>query len=262
MRRVELSAPARTFVVFATISLLLIGTDRIGLLSGVRSIFDSVLVPVERGAYQVSLAIRKPFEILRFWRTGVSRIADLERQVAELNVEVARVKQLEEENWAMRKLLDAPLSPSWSFVPAAVLGKQEHLSIGIGSDKGIEVGEAVIFEKVLLGVVFEVSSKRSRVRLLTNPESKISVYDSQTSADGLLVGEFGSQMIITQVLQKQDLRKDDLLITSGDIGAPRGLVVGKIEEVISDETDIHKRAIVKPFIDVSSLNTVFVVKES
>jgi rod shape-determining protein MreC len=260
MKKVEVSLAVRMFVLWLGLSLALFGLDLLGIFGGVRGMVEAVLVPVEQTVYGVSRALRSPIQTVRFWRTGVARIADLERQVAELTVDSARLASLEEENTAMRKLLDAPLPAKWSFIPASVVGRGEEISIGVGVREGVSTEDVVVWGDVILGIVSEVSQRQSKMRLLNDPESKIPVYLPSSGADGLLQGKFGSQMMLTQVLQSVKLYEDESVVTSGAFGPPRGLVVGRLSEVVSDETDVYQEALIEPIVDVSSLQTVFVVK--
>lgn len=261
MKRVEISSELRVFLVWAGISVALLGLDRLGLFGGVRNLTEGALIPVEQGVFRFSTLLRSPFEMLRFWRTGTARIADLERQVAELTVDAAKLAALKEENAAMRRLLDAPLPAQWSFLPAPIVGRGEEMSIGIGVRDGVEVGDEVISEEVLIGTVSQASQRQSSVRLLKDPASKVPVYLPASGADGLLEGRFGSQMVLTQVLQSAEIKQDEMVVSSGAFGAARGLVVGKVAKIISEENDVYKEALVEPLFDINWLQTVFVVKK-
>ncbi len=261
MKRFTVSAPVKMFVVWVGISAALMLVDGLGWLGFLRSGVERVLVPIEQVFYSASSAVRAPVESVRFWYIGSQRVADLERQVATLSVDAARVLQLEEENEAMRVMLGAPLPASWKFIPAPVIGTGEMFSIGAGEEQGVLVGDAVVWEETLLGVVTNVSGRKSSVRLLTDPETNISVYAPRTGAEGVVVGKFGSQAMVSQILQKKELEKGDVFLTSGAIGAPRGLVVGKVSEVISGESDLYKEAVLELPLDTGNLLTVFVAKE-
>lgn len=261
MKRLEISSALRMFLIWIGVSVALFGLDSLGIFRGVRGVTEMVLVPVERGVFGVSTVLRSPIQTMRFWRSGVARIADLERQVTELRVDAARLAALEEEKAAMRRLLGAPLPPQWSFIPAPLVGRGEEISIGVGVRDGVETGDVVVCADVLLGSVIETSQRQSRVRLLTDSGSKIPVYLPSSGADGLLEGRFGSQMVLTQVLQSANLYEGESLVTSGAFGPPRGLVVGKLSQILSDETDVYQEALVEPIVDLGSLETVFVVKE-
>jgi len=245
-------------LVFASILLFLV--DRSGWIREVRGGFERLLLPVEGAVYRTSQGLVTPLRLLRFARSGTARIADLERQVSELAVDAVRVWDLERENEAMRKLLGSPLPPQWIYVPAPIVGRGDELALGVGEVAGIAGGEAVVWQDMLFGTVATVSKRQSSVRLLTDPESRIPVFVPRSRVDGLVEGRFGSQVVLTQVLQSGDLIEDDLVVTSGESGIPRGLVVGKVGAVISDETDVYKELLVEPIVDIGLIDTVFVIK--
>ncbi|MCH7951165.1 rod shape-determining protein MreC [Patescibacteria group bacterium] len=261
MKQLEVSQPLRMFALWIAVSAALVGLDHAGWVRGMRGIAEAVLLPFERAVFQASDVVRSPFQTLRFWRSGTARIADLERQVAELTVDATRVMQLEEENAAMRKLLGAPLPPQWRFIPAPLVGRGEEIFLGVGTREGVLVGDVVVWGDVLVGTILQTSTRQSSVRLLTDPRSSLPVYLPSSGADGLLEGRFGSQMVLTQVLQSANLREDALVVTSGAFGPPRGLVVGKVREILTNETDVYQEAVVEPVVDFSYFITVFVVKE-
>lgn len=261
MKRFEISLPVRTYFVLVLASVILIVVDRLGWVGWVRGGIETALIPVEKSVYQVSLLFRSPIQTLRFWRTGAVRIADLERQVAELTVDATKIVALEEENEAMRRLLGAPLSPQWRFIPAPIIGREDRLLLGVGSKDGAQIGDSVVWDEVLVGMITEVTPRKSSVTLLNDSTSKIPVYIPLSGADGLLVGSFGSQMAMSEVLQSASITRGETVVTSGSFGPARGLIVGKTSEILSDETDVYQVILVEPILDLSQLQTLFVVKE-
>jgi rod shape-determining protein MreC len=262
MKRVEIPLVARNFFVWVLLCLLLITAEWLGWLGFIRNGVESFLVPLEGVVYSSSQVIRTPVEIVRFWRSGSSRIADLERQVVELTVDATKVRELKAENEAMRGLLGAPLPKNWKFAPGAVIGRGDNVALGVGFNSGVEKGDAVVWEDILIGTVESVSFRQSKLFLLSHPNSKISVYIPSTKAEGLLVGRFGSQIVITQVLQEEEINVEDVVVTNGAIGAPKGLIIGKVSEIISTQTDVFKEALVEPLVEVQDLHTAFVVVKS
>jgi len=257
----EVSSSLGFFLVLVLISICLFVIDSLGWVRAIRRGIENVLVPVEKAVYSASRLVGVPLEMVRFSRSGMARITDLERQLAQLSVDTVRVYELEKENEAMRKLLGVSLPPQWSYVPAAVIGKGEKLALGVGEIHGLRGGEAVVWQDIFLGTVASVSKRQSVVRLLVDPESRVSTFVPRSGIDGLLVGRFGSQMVFSQVLQAGDLREGDLVATLGESGIPRGLLVGKVGKILSDETDVYKEALVEPIVDIGKLDTVFVLKE-
>jgi len=260
MRRLVISAGLRSFIRLFLAAFLLMLAERQGWLDFAEDGIERLLVPAESRVYKFSHVVRAPYQTLRYWRNGAARIADLERQVAELAVEAAQVRLLQEENRAMRQLLGAPLPAEWKFIPAALLGAEENFSINAGRNQGVKAGDAVVWKNLLLGQVVEVSARMSRVRPLSSSASKVVVFLPASGAKGILQGEFGSQIYLTEVLQSEEVKEGDLVLTKGDGSFPRGLVAGKVLRLVSQESDIYKRALLDPLVDPGDLDVVFVVK--
>ena len=60
------------------------------------------------------------------------------------------------------------------------------------------------------------------------------------------------------VPREDELEVGDLVVTMGEV-FPKNLLVGKVQEVFKSGTDAFQRASLEPFLDIRSLETVFVV---
>lgn len=249
------------FLLFVFLSLLLILGDNLKIFNFIDNSLQKLLIPIEKNVHDLSLILKRPFSALLYLRGGAQKIADLERQVSELSVNSVLVGELVKENEAMRKLLGAPLPAKWKYIPASVLGRGGTVTLSQGTDSGIEAGDAVVAEDMLVGVVKETSKDISRVNLLTNPEIKISAYIEKSGATGIVGGRFGSQIVMTQVLQSKNIDLGELVVSSGEFGAPRGLVIGKVAKILSEKSDVYQELLVDPLFDFQENSVVFVVKE-
>jgi len=123
----------RRFLVFLTLSLLLLGFDSLGLTKGFRSWIERQSNPLKRKTYKSIGNWQLAIGNWRFSHQELNqlrkRTKDLERKIAELKMEN---QQLRVDNQAMRKLLGAPLPMEWKFLPAHVLGKTRYLVIDQG----------------------------------------------------------------------------------------------------------------------------------
>ena len=177
------------------------------------------------------------------------------------------------ENSQLRKKLletEAQLQQQNSLNPqefdltsARPIGINRFLLIDKGTDDGLAVNQAVIYKDNYLGKIVEVSSKKSKVLLSSDPDSKISSYAANEvgKAKGILTGQFGSELLLDKILHQEQIKKDDLVYTEGtEEEIPRGLVIGKVEEVIVKDTDVFKQAKVLPVFDIRNLDVVFVVR--
>lgn len=181
-----------------------------------------------------------------------------------LSAEAARLNQ---ENERLRDLLGAPLSPRWQFIPADVVSLDgNNLTLHAGSLSGIKAGKTVfaylhedINNGVVLGQVTTVSQWQSQVGLLYSPEILVKAV-TLSGAKGVVQGD--SQNIwLNDVLQKSRLLPGEIVTTVGGDGWLPGLVLGRINEVLKEDTAVFQRAKLSPVIDPRSLVNVFVVSD-
>jgi rod shape-determining protein MreC len=137
------------------------------------------------------------------------------------------------------------------------------LILDVGTKDGIKVGDAVVYQNNLVGKVTQVSGNLSNVILLTNSSSQF-IAETQRKAQGIIKGQGSGKVILDNVVLSDELKKDDLVLTKGDIGAqnagfPPDLTVGKIISVSKNPSDLFQKAEVQPLISLSNLEKVFVV---
>ncbi len=100
--------------------------------------------------------------------------------------------------------------------------------IGAGRADGVATGYPVVNVYGLIGRTVEVGQDSSRVILLTDFNSRISVMADRSNARGLLVGDNSEFPRLEYVGRDPDLRDGDRIVTSGDDNVmPRGLPVGR-----------------------------------
>lgn len=250
----------QTFLALFFISFLLGFLDSRKALEGPKSVGQAVVAPVKYALYSAKLGAQEAFSFLTFWKSGEARIRHLELRVAELAGADARVKALEEENRLLRQQLGAPVKSVSKLLPATVLGVNRYLEIAIGSNEGVKEGMAVIYENNLLGKVVKVSPRISYVQVLSDPQSKVPV--KVGSSRGIVIGQFNSAIILDRVVQTENLSGVNYIFTSGeDKVFPPDLVVGRVGEILSKETDLFQTARVVPLVNPGNLKIVFVVAE-
>lgn len=184
---------------------------------------------------------------------------EIEKLKRENEVFKNKINSLTAENESFRKLLQAPLPSSWEFIPASVIGFSRYLSIDKGEEDGVKIGNVVISENILVGKVISVTPKTAKVILPQDPQIKIPVR-TENGSRGEVSGQFGTKIVLENVLQKESLEEGERIITSGE-EYPAGLLLGKVTKVIFDEREPYKKAELTPLLDYDKLTTVFVKKD-
>lgn len=254
------SLEVRTFLALFLLTLLIYLFDGQGLLNLPKSALQFITNPIQYSLYSTKKGAEETFSFLTFWKSGESRIKNLEQRNLELASLEPQVAILKNENADLRAQLGVKMLADKQLLPATVLGLGRYLEISVGSNDGVREGQSVVYIDNLVGQVVRVTPKASFVQLPIDPQAKIPV--KVNKASGLILGQFNSSMILDRIAQTDNISEKDLVVTSGEGGnfSPN-LVVGTISNITSVETDIFKKATVIPLVNYSELTTVFVIKE-
>lgn len=248
-------------VIWAGASVLLMILEVLGWLAPVRSLIERGLGPFERVALEVKRVADKPEEILVFYRNGSQRLVDMEARLAERVVEYAELESLRQENQSLREQLGAGLGDSMVQLPARVVGENgQRLLILLGSNQGVEGGEAVVVEDVLVGVVEKVSRRSSEVARVGSKETTLAGRVLGRNVDGVLK-EVAGQVVLDQVVQTASIDQGDVVVTSGADGLPAGLVVARVAEVGGSANELYKKVVVVPLVEEREIENVFVLMD-
>ncbi len=150
----------------------------------------------------------------------------------------ARVVELESQNQKLKELLDyAPPAEKRRGIAAPVVGRSadhwwQQVTLGRGSQVGIQVGFIVTAPGGLVGRVIGVTPNTSRVLLISDPSSQIGATISRSRYVGFLQGQSGSYAVMQFFDKVPDVRRGDVVSTSPYSQIfPSGLPVGRVESV-------------------------------
>lgn len=178
-------------------------------------------------AYQV---ITRPFHSEH---TKAERLN--EAQLQELQ---ARLVELTNQNQKLKELLGyKPAKGMTQGIVAPVVGRSadhwwQQVTIGRGSQAGIQVGFIVTAPGGLVGRVVSVTPNTSRVLLISDPTSQIGVTISRSRYMGFLRGQSAGRAVLQFFDKVPDVRRGDAIATSPYSQIfPAGIPIGRIESV-------------------------------
>ncbi len=126
--------------------------------------------------------------------------------------------------------------------------------LNVGRNKGVVPGYAVLSEDGLYGHIVRVGRNSSRVLLLNDLNSRISVMSHRSLARALMVGQNKTHPVLQFIAKDADWAVGDKVVSSGDGGVlPRGLLVGRT--VKGDDGRLH----VELFVDRTPVDWVWIV---
>ncbi len=111
------------------------------------------------------------------------------------------------------------------------------LTIFKGTKNNVNVGDAVLTNNGLVGIINKTYDYYSVVSLITNKKSNISV--KINDAVGVLKLENGKQ-VVTSINNYKNISIGDEIYTSGLGNLPDNIYVGKVKKVSLNDTEIEK----------------------
>lgn len=252
------------FFLFLFLSFLLVFSSKISFLKPINSFGQAIFAPVQSLTHGIFSAVVNI--------GASSKVKLLEEENRALAKKLVDLKKIESDNKALKDQFQTINIRSTSLLPAQIIGEQgflpgisipETLILNRGKTDGIKVGQAVVYKDNLIGKVISVSDFLSSVSLITNSNSTFTASSLETNAQGVIKGEDGG-LIFDNILLSENLKKDDLIITKGDLnqkgeGFLPGLIVGKISSISKNASDLFQKAKVKQLVDLTKLNMVFVI---
>lgn len=159
-------------------------------------------------------------------RAEVERLRGFENRVLDMEMRVKRFEDM----LAMGNSSDLPNTKTIARAVSESKGPFVHSAlINVGRNKDVKIGNAVMTTDGLYGHIVSTGSVSSRVLLLNDLSSRISVMSQRSLGRAILVGNNTNSPKLAYVSRDTDWQTGDRVITSGDGGVlPRGLQIGTI----------------------------------
>ncbi len=165
------------------------------------------------------------------------------------------------ENRVLKKLLNATDNSLTLVKTASVISRNDFMyskmiNINAGLTDGIINDMAVVNHRGLIGRTVDTSISNSRVLLLTDPNSSISVKTISNKNHSLLKGADDGLHLVSVFSRNENMPKiGDLVATSGSAQVfPSDILVGKIVKIVKN------KFYVLPFVDFKNIDYVQVVQ--
>lgn len=254
------------FLAFLILSLILFFLFKLPIFKPLTSFTQNIFSPIQSLVYNISNSTLGIF--------SNSKIRQLEAENLNLSKKILDQKKIEADNKALRDQFAVSYPKSTNLVTATVIGSPtfipgislpENFILNKGERDGIKIGQAVVYKDNLIGKVVQVSDNVSKISLITNADFSITAQTVESQSVGIAKGQGGGDIIFDNVLLSQSIKKDDFVITKGDIdikgnGLPPSLIIGKIVSINKNPSDLFQIAKVKSMLDFTKLKIVYIVK--
>jgi rod shape-determining protein MreC len=258
----------RVLVVLLIVALALIAygyaDGSSSLLRGIRHVSGSVFGGAEHAASSVASF---------FSGSGSSngQVHQLQQQNAELRAELSQASLSKSDYQQLHQLLQLAGYGRYRVVAAQVIaigqGYQQTITLDAGTAAGVKTDETVLNGQGLVGVVTAVTSNTSTVLLATDASSVVGVRLAPSGQVGLVTGPGTAGgmdgMMRLQVLDSAAVLKvGEPMVTSASVNDKPfvpGVPVGVIARVINKAGSLTPEALVRPYVNFTSLGVVGIV---
>ncbi|MBM3704165.1 MAG: rod shape-determining protein MreC [Actinobacteria bacterium] len=199
---------------------------------------------------------------------SADKINELEERNAKLEEELSRFKVATRELEQLKDVLDLAAAGRYKSVPARVIaagsaaGFSRTIELDVGARDGVATDMTVISGAGLVGRVISASESTSIALLLDDETFKAGIRMEASGILGVISGTGNSQLSLTLFDSSSELNAGDRMVARGSSNSRPfvpGVPVGTITSVDQNSGTLTKTALVKPFVNLNSLEVVAVV---
>ena len=178
----------------------------------------------------------------------------------------AKIDDLENENDFLRRTVrisqkfDNPVVYAGifnlNFTPAGY-----NVLLNKGAQDGISEGDVVVTaEGVLVGKIEKVMQNFARVLFVSDPEFKVTAKVVSSGTSGIARGALNEGMYLDFVVQEDEIKEEDMLMSTGNDLFPPALIIGYVDHIEANATQMFKKVRIRPAIKDVQLGRVLVIK--
>lgn len=189
--------------------------------------------------------------------------AQYQNYIANLEAQLKQERQKVEELSGLRNRhpLEGVKLMLADVITSSIDRLHSELTINRGADDGLLKGQFVLADNSIIGTVSQTSSRTARVRLVTDPASKIPVRIGNLNVERILQGNGNDSANIGLLQIGHKLKIGDAIYAGkkpGFLDAP--VIVGKVTECKRDDKNPALwDVVVKPVCDMGKLTSVAVI---
>ena len=227
---------------------------------------DSPNVHIIRGKFSDTFSIiSSPFA----WMRSMIQLQDETQLLREKNVQLTlqmeAMLQSEAQFHDMRKLVGFKQDSSLTLIAGQVvnMGASSNLSsitIDIGSNDGVKVGQPVVVPGGVVGKTVVVGKNTTVVQIINDVNYRLSVRIIPSGSVGILQFLNNNNCEVRELQKNAEISIGDKVVTSGFSQIyPKNLPVGEVIEVLDERNSFQKVARVRIKPNLGALMYVFIV---
>jgi rod shape-determining protein MreC len=189
----------------------------------------------------------------------------LKKEISELKAKLGQMTELKLENERLNKLLSFQQQAPMKLIATRVTGQdllEDHRTIRInrGLSDGVVKGLAVITFDGVVGYVLNAETNSAQILVITDRYAVVDAIVQRTRARGIVAGATVDRCRLKYLHRADDVVEGDVVVTSGlDNIFPKGFPIATVVSVEKKNYGITQKVELRPIVDPSRLEEVFVV---
>ena len=240
--------------------------------SPVSAAVGTVLAPLQKGVSIVSGKAEHLIAHFQDYDAMEAENKELRKKVAELEQQVRNAQIAVDENEQLRVLTGlVKNNPTFHYDMAEVIAHSPGqwtttISIDKGTMDGVAENDLVVTAEGMVGYVSLAAPNYSQVTTVLDTNMQAGALVTRTRESGVAQGDYelmGDGMLRMSYLGKDsDVVIGDTIQTSGEGGIfPKGIMIGTVERVMTEENGMNNYAVIRPFVDAADATDVYIITD-
>ncbi len=266
----------RNWIIVITVILLLITigvtVNGRGQITAAENLIGKIVRPIQgaltnlsNGIAESTYPIRNIFNLARENEALKEDLLAVQRQLIEQTLYREEYEDLK----ALRKALNYAYRNNLNnYVTADVIARDagnwyDMFVVNVGSDDGVTERALVFNGSGLIGQVFELGENWAKVLTITDTRGAVSfrIADDVRNFDGVVSGRSTDELAGYLFDPDGEVKIGDQLITSGLGVYPKGIIIGRVTGVKTNDETLLKHITVAPSVDFKRIDRVFIIPE-
>ena len=234
------------------------------------SVIGTVFAPCHFVAQKISNGIDKIAGNASGNAEYEKEIASLEEELGDLRSRLVDYENLKNQNELYKEFLELKEENSdYKFVEASVIGRDsadiyKSFTISKGLISGVKKGDAVLYGKYLVGIIDKAYPDYSVVKTTLDVSFNVSAYEILSNEISYVTGNAklaeNGKCKMANLDSSTNISYGSIVCTAGiGGGIPKGLIIGTVDEIADEATDISSYAVITPGADASEITSCFVL---
>ncbi len=199
-------------------------------------------------------------------------IASLNEEIGDLRSQLADYENLKNQNELYKDFLELKEeNKNFTFAEASVTGRDsadiyKSFTISKGMMSGIKKGNAVLYGKYIIGVIDKAYPDYSVVKTVLDPDFNVSAYEILSNEISFVTGNARlakeGKCKMANLSTSTEISYGSIICTAGiSTSIPKGLIIGTVDEIADETTDISSYAVITPGADIDDITSCFVLTD-